>query len=221
MTAWGQLGELCVWHNVSRWLEQLHWQNGSWKRDSTETEACGEIEEGSAERSSTSSGENIPGLVDDQRSEKDRPPQSGGCNFLSKKSLSKNHRTAFAQALLFRNIPASQVCPFPRRHDKKATLYQSSFSMFLIQLSSFNPAGLQAACANVHSPCTTVDFTFNASDVGIPDTVGSSMGMAYVVTEMSAFATNIAFCHDCTSSNYIRRLTDNISMITELNTFGK
>lgn len=118
--------------------------------------------------------------------------------------------------------PASQVCPFPRRHDKKATLKtQSSFSMFLIQLSSFNPAGLQAACANVHSPCTTVDFTFNASDVGIPDTVGSSMGMAYVVTEMSAFATNIAFCHDCTSSNYIRRLTDNISMITELNTFGK
>ena len=116
----------------------------------------------------------------------------------------------------------SQVCPFPRRHDKKATLKtQSSFSMFLIQLSSFNPAGLQAACANVHSPCTTVDFTFNASDVGIPDTVGSSMGMAYVVTEMSAFATNIAFCHDCTSSNYIRRLTDNISMITELNTFGK
>lgn len=140
---------------------------------------------------------------------------------LQKKSLSKNPRMAFAQALFCRNILALRVCPFPRRHDKKATLYQSSFSMFLIQLSSFNPAGLQAACANVHSPCTTVDFTFNASDVGIPDTVGSSMGMAYVVTEMSAFATNIAFCHDCTSSNYIRRLTDNISMITELNTFGK
>ena len=67
--------------------------------------------------------------------------------------------------------------------------------MFLIQLSSFNPAGLQAACANVHSPCTTVDFTFNASDVGIPDTVGSSMGMAYVVTEMSALSTNCTFCH--------------------------
>ena len=140
----------------------------------------------------------------------------------AKKSLSKSHSLVFALALFCRNIPASQVCPFPRRHDKKATLKtQSSFSMFLIQLSSFNPAGLQAACANVHSPCTTVDFTFNASDVGIPDTVGSSMGMAYVVTEMSAFATNIAFCHDCTSSNYIRRLTDNISMITELNTFGK
>ena len=141
----------------------------------------------------------------------------------AKKELKTKTKGRFSfQLPFYRNIPASQVCPFLRRHDKKATLKtQSSFSMFLIQLSSFNPAGLQAACANVHSPCTTVDFTFNASDVGIPDTVGSSMGMAYVVTEMSAFATNIAFCHDCTSSNYIRRLTDNISMITELNTFGK
>ena len=61
----------------------------------------------------------FPGPVDDQRSEKDRPPQSGGCNrmlaeraFYCAKSLSKNQRTAFAQALLCRNIPASQVCPF-------------------------------------------------------------------------------------------------------------
>ena len=29
---------------------------------------------------------NIPGPVDDQRSEKDRPPQSGGCNSLSKRA---------------------------------------------------------------------------------------------------------------------------------------
>lgn len=162
------------------------------------------------------------GRVDDQRSEKDRPPQSGAVAPAKKELKTKTKGRFSFQLPFYRNIPASQVCPFPRRHNKKATLKtQSSFSMFLIQLSSFNPAGLQAACANVHSPCTTVDFTFNASDVGIPDTVGSSMGMAYVVTEMSAFATNIAFCHDCTSSNYIRRLTDNISMITELNTFGK
>ncbi len=73
----------------------------------------------------------------------------------------------------------------------------------------------------MHSPRTTVDLTFNASDVGIPDTVGSSMGMAYVVTKMSAFATNITFCHDCTSSNFISRLTDNISMIAEFEAFGK
>lgn len=174
-------------------------------------------------RSSTGPGKSIPGPVDDQRSEKDRPPQSGSCSSCKKRELKTKTKGRFSfQLPFYRNIPASQVCSFPRRHDKKATLKtQSSFSMFLIQLSSFNPAGLQAACANVHSPCTTVDFTFNASDVGIPDTVGSSMGMAYVVTEMSAFATNIAFCHDCTSSNYIRRLTDNISMITELNTFGK
>lgn len=154
------------------------------------------------------------------RKRTDRRRAAAVTSFKKRAETKTKGRFSF-QLPFYRNIPASQVCPFPRRHDKKATLYQSSFSMFLIQLSSFNPAGLQAACANVHSPCTTVDFTFNASDVGIPDTVGSSMGMAYVVTEMSAFATNIAFCHDCTSSNYIRRLTDNISMITELNTFGK
>lgn len=31
-------------------------------------------------RSSTGPEKNIPELVDDQRSEKDSPPQSGGCN---------------------------------------------------------------------------------------------------------------------------------------------
>ena len=118
----------------------------------------------------------------------------------AKKELKTKTKGRFSfQLYFYRNIPASQVCPFPRRHDKKATLYQSSFSMFLIQLSSFNPAGLQAACANVHSPCTTVDFTFNASDVGIPDTVGSSMGMAHCVTKVSSFLANCTFSHDCTS----------------------
>lgn len=42
---------------------------------------------------------NIPGPVDDQRSEKDRPPQSVHSIVATKKSLSKNPRTAFAQAL--------------------------------------------------------------------------------------------------------------------------
>ena len=119
----------------------------------------------------------------------------------AKKELKTKTKGRFSFQLPFcRNIPASQVCPFPRRHDKKATLKtQSSFSMFLIQLSSFNPAGLQAACANVHSPCTTVDFTFNASDVGIPDTVGSSMGMAYSITKVSRLFANSTFSHDSTS----------------------
>lgn len=45
--------------------------------------------------------------------------------------------------------------------------------------------------------------------------------MAYIVTKMSALATNIAFCHDCTSSNYISRLTDNGIMIAEFVAFGK
>ncbi len=39
--------------------------------------------------------------------------------------------------------------------------------------------------------------------------------MANVIPEMSAFATNITLRHVHTSSNRIRRVTDNIDMITE------
>ena len=73
----------------------------------------------------------------------------------------------------------------------------------------------------MHPFCTAVDFALNASYVGIPDPVGSSMGMAYFITEMSALATNIAFRHDRTSSTQIGRLTDNSSMIPEFISFGK
>ena len=151
------LGDLCVHCSASLSLERSLWQSGNWKRDLT---GMGNGRGAEIIKIIHRPRKNIPGPVDDQRSEKDRPPQSGGCNFLSKKSLSKNQRTAFAQALLCRNIPASQVCPFPRRHDKKATLKnQSSFSMFLIQLSSFNPAGLlRAPPLTLHLTLLTLEF---------------------------------------------------------------
>ena len=98
---------------------------------------------------------------------------------------------------------------------------EGPYFLFLVFLGSFHPAGFQAARANVHSLCTAVDLALYASYVGIPNPVGSSMGMAYVVTEMSAFATNIAFCHVRTSSDLICRLTDNSSMIAEFRIFGK
>ena len=52
----------------------------------------------------------------------------------------------------------------------------------------------------MHSLRTAVDLAFYASDIGIPDSVGSSMRMAYVVTEMNALTTNITFSHLDTSS---------------------
>ena len=53
----------------------------------------------------------------------------------------------------------------------------------------------------MHSLGTTVYFALFASNVGNPNSVRSSMRMAYVVTEMNAFSTNITFSHLDTSSN--------------------
>ena len=73
----------------------------------------------------------------------------------------------------------------------------------------------------MHFTCAAVHLAFYASDVRIPDAVGFSIGMANVVSKMSALTTNIAFCHDCTSSTYISRSADNICMIAEFVAFGK
>lgn len=67
-------------------------------------------------------------------------------------------------------------------------------------LSSFHSAGLQAAGADMHSLGTAVYLALYTSDIGIPDSVGSSMRMAYIVTEMNALATNITLSHLDTSS---------------------
>ena len=56
-------------------------------------------------------------------------------------------------------------------------------------------AGSEAAGANMHSLLRAVDVHSNLLDVGIPDSVGSSMRMADVITKMSAFAADITFCH--------------------------
>ena len=52
----------------------------------------------------------------------------------------------------------------------------------------------------MHSLGTAVYLALYVSDIGIPDSVGSSMRMAYIVSEMNALATNITFSHLDTSS---------------------
>lgn len=68
-----------------------------------------------------------------------------------------------------------------------------------IKLSSFYFAGTQATGTNVNSLCCAVNFALNFLDVGIPNMIGSSMRMAYVVTKMNALATYCTFSHLCTS----------------------
>ena len=63
------------------------------------------------------------------------------------------------------------------------------------RLSSFNFARLKASGANMKSLGSTVHFAFNRSDIGIPNMIGTSVRVAYVITEMNAFITNITLCH--------------------------
>ena len=51
----------------------------------------------------------------------------------------------------------------------------------------------------MHSLLSAVYVNSYLLDVGIPDSVGSSMRMADVVSKMSALAADITFCHLNTS----------------------
>ncbi len=51
----------------------------------------------------------------------------------------------------------------------------------------------------MHSLGTAVHLALYATDVGIPDSVASSMRMADIVTKMYAFAANITLSHTNTS----------------------
>ena len=52
----------------------------------------------------------------------------------------------------------------------------------------------------MHSLGTAVYLALYALNIRVPDRIGSSMGMAYVVTEMNALTANITFSHLDTSS---------------------
>ena len=61
--------------------------------------------------------------------------------------------------------------------------------------SALDLAGSKAAGADMHSLLSAVDVHSNLLDVGIPDSVRSSMRMADVISKMSALAADITFSH--------------------------
>jgi hypothetical protein len=65
-----------------------------------------------------------------------------------------------------------------------------------------NLAGTQALCADIHPLCTAVDLNGHLLYIRVPDSIGSSMRMADVVAEMSAFSTDFTLGHDYTSSRF-------------------
>ncbi len=60
---------------------------------------------------------------------------------------------------------------------------------------SGNSARTQAAGTHVHGLVGAVDYDPDFSHVGLPSSVGSAVGMGYVLTEGHALAANITLCH--------------------------
>ena len=63
--------------------------------------------------------------------------------------------------------------------------------------------GTQAACAGVNSAGGAVDDRLDSFHVGLPGSVGSSVGVGNLDTELHVFSAKIAFCHvERTSFDY-------------------
>lgn len=60
---------------------------------------------------------------------------------------------------------------------------------------SRNLARTNAACACIHSAGGTVDNSLYPFDVGLPCSVGSSVGVRYLDTEFYVFTAKITLCH--------------------------
>ena len=65
--------------------------------------------------------------------------------------------------------------------------------------SAGNLAGTQAAGAGVNALRGAVHNRLDASDVRLPGSVRTSMGMGHLNTKSNILATNFTLCHVCTS----------------------
>lgn len=92
------------------------------------------------------------------------------------------------------------------------SFFQAMF--YKINLCALYSAGSQTASAHMQPLVSAIHLAFYILNVGIPDSVGSSMRMADILTEMRALAANAAFCHNCTSLQLIKpaiyRLTTSV-----------
>ena len=70
------------------------------------------------------------------------------------------------------------------------------------RLRSFNLAGFQAGSANVHFLSPAVNLHANRLDVRLPDMIGTSMRMAYIISKMDTLPANSTFRHVSTSLLY-------------------
>ena len=91
------------------------------------------------------------------------------------------------------------------RKRKKPKAKPSAYILLVVRGSdrSRDLAGTQAARAGVNSARGTVNDRLHSLYVGLPGSVGPSVGMGNLDTELHVFAAKIAFCHvERTSFDY-------------------
>ena len=60
---------------------------------------------------------------------------------------------------------------------------------------TLNLVGTETSCTDVYMARSTVDNCLHALDIGLPHSVGTSVGMGNFDTESNALAANIALSH--------------------------
>ena len=60
---------------------------------------------------------------------------------------------------------------------------------------AFDLVGTEASCTDVNMAGGTVNACFHALDVGLPSSVGTSVGVRDLNAERNALAADIALCH--------------------------
>ena len=61
--------------------------------------------------------------------------------------------------------------------------------------SSCDLTGTKATGANVHSARSAVDDSLNSFNIGLPGSVGTSVGVGNLNTELEFLVADLAFCH--------------------------
>ena len=80
------------------------------------------------------------------------------------------------------------------KKDRKKPLGTSGFYCYLLDRAG-NLTGTQTAGTNIDMAGRTVDHRLDALDIGLPRTIGASVGVGDLDTECHALAADIAFCH--------------------------
>ena len=75
-----------------------------------------------------------------------------------------------------------------------------AFIRCLLSDSALNLVGTEASGTSVHMARSTVDNSLDPLNIGLPSTIGTTVGVGNLDTEGYALATIITLRHNCTSN---------------------